>query len=128
MDQPALFHESLLDALRDCVRALGEPKIVGQAMRPEKSQDDARTWLLNCLNPDRPEKFDPEQIMWLLREARKVNCHAAFVYMARECGYADPRPIEPEDERAALQREFVTATADMKRLFSRMERAGLRIA
>jgi hypothetical protein len=128
MDQPALFHESLHDALRDCVRALGEPKAVGHAMRPEKSMDEARTWLLNCLNPDRPEKFDPEQILWILREARKVGCHAAFAYMARECGYADPVPIEPEDERAALQREFIETGKALKSLLARMDRAGLRAA
>lgn len=126
MDQPALFHESLHDALRDCVRALGEPKAVGHAMRPEKSMDDARTWLLNCLNPERPEKFDPEQILWLLREARKVGCHAAMAYIARECGYADPQPIEPEDERAQLQRQFVEQSKAMQQLFARMERAGIR--
>lgn len=128
MDQPALFHESLHDALRDCVRALGEAKAVGHAMRPEKSMDDARTWLLNCLNPERPEKFDPEQILWLLREARKVGCHAAMAYIARECGYADPQPIEPEDERAALQREFIETGKALKSLLARMERAGLRAA
>lgn len=128
MDQPALFHESLYDALKDCVRAIGKPCEVGKAMRPEKSQDEARTWLSNCLNPDRPEKLDPEQVLWLLREARKVNCHAAMAYIDRECGYADPQPIEPEDEKAALQREFVRASEDMKRLFARMERAGLRAA
>lgn len=128
MDQPALFHDSLYDALRDCVRALGEPKAVGKAMRPEKSQDEARTWLLNCLNPDRAEKFDPEQIMWLLREARKVNCHAAIRYLCRECGYTDPVPIEPEDERAILQHQFNRNWDEMKRLFARMERAGLKVA
>lgn len=126
MDQPALFHDSLTDALNDCVRALGGPKSVGHAMRPEKSIDDARRWLLDALNPDRSEKLSPDQVLWLLREARKVNCHAAFTYMARECGYADPRPIEPEDARAALQREFVDQSKAMQRLFAQMERAGLR--
>jgi len=128
MEQPALFHESIHDALRDCVRALGEPKVVGKAMRPEKSHDEARTWLLNCLNPDRPEKFDPEQILWILREGRKAGCHAAMAYIARECGYAEPQPIEPEDERAALQRQYIEAVKTLANISTRIERVGLRAA
>ena len=128
MDQPALFHESLYDALKDCVRAIGKPCEVGKAMRPEKSSDEARIWLNNCLNPDRPEKLDPEQVLWLLREARKVNCHAAIAYINRECGYADPQPIEPEDERAALQREFVETGKTLRNLLTRMEARGLKVA
>ena len=125
MDQPALFHESLTDALQDCIRALGGAKVVGHAMRPEKSIDDARRWLLDCLNPDRAERLAPDQVLWILREARKVGCHAGAAYILRECGYADPQPVEPEDERAALQREFVQMGKAMKALFARMERAGM---
>ena len=125
MDQPALFHESLTDALQDCIRALGGAKVVGHAMRPEKSIDDARRWLLDCLNHDRAERLAPDQVLWILREARKVGCHAGAAYILRECGYADPQPVEPEDERAALQREFVQMGKAMKVLFARMERAGM---
>lgn len=128
MEQQALFHDSLYDALKDCVRAMGEPKAVAKAMRPEKSIDDARTWLLNCLNPDRPEKFDPEQILWILGEARKVNCHAAMAFIARECGYADPQPIEPEDERSALQREYIAAVKTLSTIQTRLERNSVRAA
>ena len=126
MEQQALFHESFADALTDCVRALGGNKIVGKAMRPEKSIDDARKWLLDALNPDRPEKLSPDQVLWILREARKVGCHAAITYIARECGYADPQPLEPEDERAALQREFTQSVQALQGLASRIERLGAR--
>lgn len=125
MQQQALFHESLADALQDCVRALGGAKSVGNAMRPEKTVDDARRWILDCLNPDRAEKFAPDQVLWILREARKVGCHAAMTYLARECGYADPQPIEPEDERSALQRQFVEQSKALQQLAHRMERSGL---
>jgi hypothetical protein len=126
MEQQALFHESLTDALRDCVRALGGAKVVGHAMRPEKTIAEAHTWLLNALDDNRPEKLSPDQVLWIMREARKVNCHAAMAYIDRECGYADPQPIEPDDEKAALQRQFVEQSKAMQQLFARMERAGLR--
>ena len=128
MDQPALFHESFVDALHDCIRALGGPKTAGHAMRPEKSVDDARRWLLDCLNPDRAEKLAPDQVLWILKEARKVGCHAAMAYISRECGYADPQPIEPEDERAELQREYIAAVKTLAAITTRIERNGLRAA
>lgn len=126
MDQPALFHETFVEAIADCVRALGGNKKVGAMLWPEKSIEDARRTLLDSLNPERANKLSPEQVLLILREARKVNCHAALAYMAHACGYADPQPIEPEDERAALQRQFIEQSKSMQQLFARMERAGLR--
>lgn len=120
--QYALIHESITDALREIVQALGGTKTVGVLMRPEKSADEAGKWVKDCLNPERRESFHPEQLVWLLREARRVGCHAAMTYLARECGYADPQPIDPVDERAALQRAFVDAVAQQKRLLERLER------
>lgn len=43
-------------------------------------------------------------------------------YIARECGYADPAPIEPEDEIARLQREFVEATKQLGALAAQIEK------
>ena len=128
MDQPALFYDTFTEALADCVRALGGNKAVGALLWPEKSIEDARRLLLDALNPERPNKLSPEQVLLILREARKVNCHAAIAYINRECGYADPQPIEPEDERAALQREFVATGKTLRDLLARMERAGLKVA
>ncbi|MBV5337558.1 MAG: hypothetical protein J0653_06325, partial [Deltaproteobacteria bacterium] len=79
--QSALFHESLTDALRDVVQALGGTKKVGQMIRPEKTVEDAQRWINDCLNTDRREKFDPEQVFWLLKEGRKIGCHAGINYL-----------------------------------------------
>lgn len=126
MDQPALFHESLTEALQDCVRALGGNKAVGKTLWPEKSVEDARRALLDSLNPERPNKLSPEQVLLILAESRKVGCHVGIAYILRHCGYADPQPLEPEDERASLQRQFIEQSKAMQALFARMERAGLR--
>jgi len=125
MNQQSLFHETLTEALQDCIRALGGAKAVGHAMRPEKSIDDARRWLLDTLNPDRAEKLAPDQVLWILKESRKVGCHAAMAYITRECGYADPQPIEPEDERATLQREYIAAVKTLSAIQTRLERNGV---
>jgi hypothetical protein len=120
--QFALIHDSRNDALRECVAALGGAKRVGLMMRPELAADQASQWVRDRLNPDRRELFAPDQVVWILREARQVGCHAGINHIARECGYADPQPIDPVDERASLQRAFVDSVAQQKKILERMER------
>ena len=52
-------------------------------------------------------------------------------WITGECGYTIPEPIEPEDERARLQREYIDAAKAMARLADKIERtatAGPRLA
>lgn len=125
MNQPALFHEDIWQALRDCVGALGGAKVVGDKLRPEMGPEKSARWLLDCLNPDKADKLSVEQLLLILAEARKANCHVAAHYIAQATGYAAPQPIEPEDERAALQRLFVESVRAQSELVRRMERIGL---
>jgi len=122
MKQDALFYESLNDALKAIVQSLKGAKAVGVKLWPEKTPDAAARTLNDCLNESRQEKLSPEQVLWLLAEGRKIGCHAGMNYLAREAGYSDPQPVEPEDERARLQREFIEAQKSMSRLAERMER------
>ena len=122
MNNPSLFHESLADALRECVQACGGMKTVGVLLWPEKAADIAGRLLGDCLNDAKREKLSPEQVLLLLRLARERGCHAGMHYIARDVGYSDPMPIEPEDERARLQREFIEASKHFTRLAAQMER------
>lgn len=129
--QPALFHESISDALRELVASLGGTKAVGARMRPELPADHAGRWLNDCLNDSRREHMTPEQLMWLLTEGRRTGIHGAITWIATECGYSAPQPVEPEDERAQLQREYIEAAKSMARLAAKIERTstpGPRIA
>lgn len=119
--QYGLLHESITDALREAVQALGGPKKVGPALWPELPFDQAAGRVRDCLNADRRERLNPEQVVLLGKMSRQVGCHAIAVFIARECGYADPQPIEPEDEIARLQREFVEATKTLGALANRIE-------
>jgi len=121
-DQGALFTEDINDAIRDVVRALGGNKEVGHRLRPEMPANEAGTWLKDCLNPARRERLNPEQVVWLLREGRKVGCHSAMHFIADEAGYLRPVPMEPKDEAAELQRQYIEAVRLQKRLADRMER------
>lgn len=120
--QGALFCESIYDALGAIVQALGGPKKVGPRMQPTKTEEDARTWLLNRLNPDRREKFDPEEIMWLICEGRKAGCHVLINYICESSQYAPPTPIDPEDQRAELQRKFIEATRNLQSMAREIQR------
>lgn len=128
MEQASLFHESITEALRATVAHLGGAKVVAGQLWPEKSPDEANRHLLDCLNPDRPARLDPERLMLLLKLARSKGCHTAMAWIATEVGYT-AHPVEPEDEDAELQRQFNAAAEHLEGLVKRMERLrGLNVA
>jgi hypothetical protein len=90
-------------------------------LKRELTIRDSSNWVTACLNPDRREHFTPEQVQLLIREARKVGCHAAINFMCADAGYSNPQPIDPEDEKAKLQREFIEATKQQTRNIERLE-------
>lgn len=116
--QKGLFHDSLEDALAEIVGVCGGRKAFAAAMWESKSARDAHNKLDACLNRERPEKFDLDELLYILRAGRAGGCHSAMAFIARECGYADPVPLEPEDERMRLQREFAASVAQLTRLAS----------
>ncbi len=108
-------------ALIECVRACGGSKQVGPQLWPEKTPDAAQRLLLSSLNEDRPEKLSPEQLALVLRMAKAKGCHAGINALCDALGYSHPQPIEPKDEVAELQKQFIAATEAMQALAARME-------
>lgn len=126
MEQSSLFHESVTEALRAAVAMLGGAKLVANMLWPEKSPDEANRHLLDCLNPDRAARLDPDRLILLLKLARAKGIHTAMAWIATEIGYA-VQPIEPEDEDAELQRQFIASVEHQDELVRRMEKLrGLR--
>ena len=117
-----MLAESLNDALVECVKAAGGSKVVGPAIWPAKGMEAAQRHLLSCLNPDRNEKLGPDEVLMVLRMARESGFHAGAAFVLRDLGYADPVPIEPEDERATLQRQFIESTRALSKLADRIEK------
>jgi hypothetical protein len=123
--QVSLFYEDVNDVLRAMVQALGGAKKVGGAMRGnDVGIEAAHRWILACLNPDRPERFTPEQVLWLLVECRKLNFHAGMHFLNVGAGYAPPTPVDPEDERARLQRDAIDAIRQLEGITKRLEQLG----
>jgi hypothetical protein len=117
----SLFYESINDAAKVVVLALGGPKEVGPRLwgtalksAPQRVHD--------CLNPNREEKFSPEEIVQLARWGREVGCHALAICFNAEAGYAPPVPLAPEDERVEHERKVIEAVGMLKGLIERSER------
>lgn len=102
MNQSPLFVESVYDALSAIVAHLGGPKSVGALLWPAKPVDDSRKLLKDCLNPDRAEKLDPEQLVMLFRLARESGFHVSKHWLDGETGYLPSTPADPVEEEARL--------------------------
>lgn len=120
---PELFHESLDHAVREvaqCCTSGGTRglKALAAALWPTKSTDEAHRHLLDCLNDDRPHKLAPAELLAIMRIGRDVGCHAVANYLAREAGYNDPSPKDPQREvdeiraRLADGLDFIRANAE----------------
>ena len=95
-------------------------------MWPEKPADEAGRLLSDCLNPDRAAKLCPEKLVLLLKIARAKGCHLAAHWLCDEVGYSRPAPVEPTDQMAALQREYIEATKAVVAIAHRIERVNLK--
>lgn len=122
--QSSLFHDTYEDAIRDAVMSLGGFKKVGATLWPAMPADDAGRKLAHCLNTDKREKLDLGELQLIRREARKVGVHILASYEMRDAGYADPQPVNPEDEQAQLQREYIAAVKSMSAIQARLDRLG----
>ena len=114
--------ETFNEALVECVKALGGSGKVAPKLYPEKTPESAQRTLLDCLNPDRPAHLNPDQTLLILRLARERGIHMGMEYLAGSLSYAAPVPIEPKDEMAELQLQFIESQKAMAEMIGRMER------
>jgi hypothetical protein len=131
MEQQALFHEDINDALRAAVKACGGTKSVACRLWPEKTINDAQSYLNDCLNSARPAKLSPEQVLLLLRWTKEAGYHGAMHYLCNEAGYEAPKPLDPIVQRDRLAEELSRAADNFARLtkeVQRMSEPTLRVA
>lgn len=122
MEQVRMFHEDEIDALRDCIRALGGSKAVGARLWPDKTPDRAGEHLNNALNPAHAQKLSFSEGLAIMRWAREIGCHVAMAYVTDTCNYHRTEPREPDDHMAELQREFIAAVDKLDSLRAQMNR------
>ena|ERR1700738_4585349 len=121
MDQVALFHDSIFDAIGAAVQAAGGVKKVAAEVWPALSQDIASARLRSALNPEHAQKLCPSELLLIAKMARDAGSHDVMNYLAAELDY-QIRPIEPEDARAQLQRQFTDGVVRLEQLVKRLQR------
>jgi len=122
MAQGALWHDTIFDAVRALVDAIGGPKRVAADMWPARSLDDGHRYLLKCLDVDRPEKLGLDEFVWLMRRGREAGCHVLADFLAQACMY-ELRVVEPAAREAELARQVeqtMGAAADLLRQWERL--------
>ncbi len=120
MDQVEHLHEALIEAVKAC----GGTKRVAALLWPAKAAQNleaARRHLANCLNPECAEKLSLEELMLIVRTAREAGDHTVMRFLAESLSYSDPEPIAVEDKVDDLQRQFVSATAQLASLAEQMQ-------
>ncbi len=117
-----LFFEDVYSALKTCVAALGGAKVVGCNLwgdsQPAHKQAEK---LNNCLNSNHKQKLSLVELLWLLREAKKIGCHAGVYFICTDTGYSEPQALSPEDQRDFLQRQFIASVGDLKVLANQIK-------
>lgn len=119
--QDALFYDRIENALDAVIAACGGRKKMAGELWPDKPVRDAHNLLDACLNHERREKFDPTQIIYILRRGREVGCHGAMNFIAGETGYA-ATPVSPEAERDRLADAILQCTTTLERALKAAER------
>jgi len=116
--------EDMLDALAAVVHELGGYKKIGCLLRPELSTkpEGASQWMRDCLNKEKRERLNPEQVMLLLRLAREAGYHAAKHWIDSELGYEQGSPLNPQDQLADLQRRFIESVHLQRQIADHIER------
>jgi hypothetical protein len=112
------------DALDGVVHAVGGYKAVGVMLRPEleSKPEGAAQWLRDCLNAEKRERLNPDQVFMLLRLARQANYHAAKHWLDAELQYEQSKPINPTDEAINLQQRGAELVRELRVVCDRFER------
>lgn len=117
------MNESVEEAIGDDVKALGGPKKVAGTFFPDKTPDQGAATLRAWALESRAEEPSPSQLFLLMDLAKsKVGFSecARFMEQRLNCRI---EWLNPEDERARLHREFVTAVDRLVNLQTRIEQS-----
>jgi hypothetical protein len=119
VNQNAIFHETIYDALGADITAAGGFKVVAGKLWPAENVSTGTAKLRNSINTDQPHKLAPDEVQQIKRLALEAGSTATIRYEAQQLGY-DVHWIEPEDELERIERENNEL---LKAIAKRMERA-----
>lgn len=115
------MNETIEDAIKDDVTSIGGPKQAAHHFFPDKTPDQGAAYIRAWSLPDRSERPEPSQLFLLIELARAkvgVSECARFMEQRLNCRM---EWLNPEDEKARLQREFITAVEHLNTIQRRIE-------
>ncbi len=114
-----LFYDDEFDALAQTIANSEKNfKECAALLFPHLKPESQYARLKNCLNPERDERLTLGQIIAM---CRFCGSYDALYFMADELQHSRPEMKRPEDEKAALQREFIESVKHLDRLGTRIE-------
>jgi hypothetical protein len=84
--------------------------------------DAAGRWLGDALNPDKADVLSAKQLVVIAKIGHQHGVHTTAAQFNFETGYAEPLPIEPKDEAAQLEKEFIRSIDRAGELVGRLEK------
>lgn len=126
MEQLELQSRSFELAFEADIHTAGGWHVVAKRLFPGKFADSPRNainHLRNCVNPNHAQKLDDEDRMLIWQLVRdKGTVPVSIVFICDELNLSTPALINPEDEKAALQRQVMQSVATFESLVSRLEK------
>lgn len=118
MNQQALFHDSIFDALGADIAAAGGFKAVASKLWPSKDLTAAANVLRNAVNPEQAHKICPDEVMQIKRLAKEAGSFATVNYESQQLSFR-VEWITPEDELSELQRRIADGMELLQREIKR---------
>lgn len=120
LNQVALFHDSIYDAVGADVAAIGGVKKAAALLWPHMA--DSASKLRSCLSTEHPQKLEMEEFQTIIRLAREAGSSAILDYMAQSHGFKKVEWIKPEDERAERERQLISQMSTLTKTFEQFMR------
>lgn len=116
MQQNALWHDTIFDALGGAVQAAGGTKRVAGKLWPTLDSTSATARLRSSLNPEHAQKLDPAELLAIARLGKDAGDNSLMDFLARELGY-EVKPLAPADAKKRAKRvRRLALLEELKRL------------
>lgn len=113
--QTSWLHETWHDAITADIQVLGGKKRLCVLLWPGESEQTAYNRMKACCTEGHAQQFKPLEVLKIKQLAHDVSSHALVEYESRALNYR-VEWLSPDDEKARLQQEFVSAVERLEQI------------
>lgn len=124
--QTQFWHDTWEDARDADINALGGRKKLAARLWPADDEETRQSRIKACCAPGHKQEFKPSEVIAIKRWARESASTAMIDFEAHELHFR-VEWVEPEDEKARLQREFIEAVDRLDRIKNDIARNDLNV-